>query len=124
MSMYIGVSSKLNIMQWVGQMDLDVSDIVQPIKQSMFWMVHASHIRLDSLCGILSSKYPCIGVSSKLNIMQWVGQMDLDVSDIVQQIKQSIYKSVWIMLDLLDSIRQVYITYVQVHFGLPAQIQF
>ena len=122
--MYIGVSSKLNIMQWVGQMDLDVSDIVQPIKQSMFWMVHASHIRLDSLCGILSSKYPCIGVSSKLNIMQWVGQMDLDVSDIVQQIKQSIYKSVWIMLDLLDSIRQVYITYVQVHFGLPAQIQF
>ena len=34
-------------------MDLDVSDIVQQIKQSMFWMVHASHIRLDSLCGIL-----------------------------------------------------------------------
>ena len=56
--------------------------------------------------------------------MQWVGQMDLDVSYIVQQIKQSIYKSVWIMLDLLDSIRQVYITYVQVHFGLPTQIQF
>ena len=36
--------SKLNIMQWVGQMDLDVSDIVQQIKQSMYWMVHASHI--------------------------------------------------------------------------------
>ena len=32
-------TSKLNIMQWVGQMDLDVSDIVQQIKQSMFGMV-------------------------------------------------------------------------------------
>ena len=82
-------------------MDLDVSDIVQQIKQSMFWMVHASHIRLDSLCGILSSKYPCIGVSSKLNIMQWVGQMDLDVSDIVQQIKQSMFWMVSLTFDLI-----------------------
>ena len=26
-------------MQWVGQMDLDVSDIVQQIKESIYWMV-------------------------------------------------------------------------------------
>ena len=88
-------------MQWVGQMDLDVSDIVQQIKQSMFWMVSLTFDLIHFVGHCPCSKYPCIGVSSKLNIMQWVGQMDLDMSDIVQQIKQSMFWMVSLTFDLI-----------------------
>ena len=93
--------------QWVGQMDLDVPDTVQQI--SMHWIASSkvdysklsnpcfgrcpSHLT-DSLCGALSSKYPRIGVFKH----QWVGQMDLDVPDTVQQISMH-----WISSSKVDN---------------------
>ena len=64
-------------MQWVGQMDLDVSDIVQQIKQPMFWMV-----------------------SLTFDLIHFVGHCPI-VSDIVQQIKQSIYWMVPLTFNLI-----------------------
>ena len=88
-------------------MDLDVSDTVQQI--SIYWTASSkvdysklsnpcfggcpSHLT-DSICGTLSSKYPRIGVFKH----QWVGQMDLDVSDTVQQISMH-----WIASSKVDN---------------------